>query len=563
MRFRRNGIHLLAAVLALISAESMAGAATIPWDKQFEISLDGPWRFKLEQPSELTSRPPNWVSGHPNRTPAAFEPFYAADYKEDSNWHDLAVPSNWEMAGYSPATYNEPDNASAFYRKDFVVPASWAGRVVRVNFDGVQNAAEVWLNGEPVNVSEPSWGRVNYHESGWTAWQADLTRRVRFGQNNILALRVTKNTTSSNLDSGDYYHVKMVYAPIKVDRELDMTSRPGSAVLGIANRYSFTDLSDLNTKWTLLRNGSAIATGQTRLKLAPRSAGKVALVLPADALAKSPDALRIDFDDPRGWNVVTSQFALGKDTASPIKVTPLPPGLPLPELNLVAEVTGKSDTRWWVTERYRGRLVEVKTEPARPRSMALADMNAIEGDIVLDRDPSTVVGHARASFADGVFSYHIDWTGDPINIQELGWTFAMPASCDRFSWKREALWSYYPPTHIGRPTGKAEPDSANADLLKVDRADAFDFNSTKYNCDWASLTDAGGKGLRVQFDADQRHHVRAGFGKDGSYTLVVNKQCSPPWDMARGLVMDLYLKMQKGKSVEGRFAVGSTAPKTL
>ena len=42
--------------------------------------------------------------------------------------------------------------------------------------------AEIWLNGKPVKVDEPSWGRENYHEGGWTAFQVDLTPHVKFGE---------------------------------------------------------------------------------------------------------------------------------------------------------------------------------------------------------------------------------------------------------------------------------------------------------------------------------------------------------------------------------------------
>ena len=94
------------------------------------------------------------------------------------------------------------------------MPAGWKGRAVRINFDGVQNGAEVWVNGKPVSVTEPSEGRDNYHESGWTAWQADLTPAVKFGETNLLAIRVTKLTKSANLDSGDYYFLGGVYRPV-------------------------------------------------------------------------------------------------------------------------------------------------------------------------------------------------------------------------------------------------------------------------------------------------------------------------------------------------------------
>ncbi len=137
--------------------------------------------------------------------PAAPEPFQEPEYKEGPDWHELAVPGNWEMAGFSPATYNQPDNAIGLYRLSFDVPAEWKGRIVKLNFDGVQTGAELFLNGKPVNVSEPAWGRANYHEGGWDAFQVDLTPAVNCGQKNLLAIRVTKNTRSIDLDSGDYF----------------------------------------------------------------------------------------------------------------------------------------------------------------------------------------------------------------------------------------------------------------------------------------------------------------------------------------------------------------------
>ena len=146
---------LLAVVLSLL-AIPRANAALLPAEPEHVRSLDGTWRFKLEQPGDVTSPPTDFGRISPITTPATFEPFYTPEYKEGDGWHNLAVPANWEMAGYSPATYNQPDNASAFYRLWFKVPAAWKGRRVFVHFDGVQNGAEVWLNGQPVAVDEPS-----------------------------------------------------------------------------------------------------------------------------------------------------------------------------------------------------------------------------------------------------------------------------------------------------------------------------------------------------------------------------------------------------------------------
>src|SRR5579862_1857368 len=136
-------IHYYLLLLPLIL--SAQAATPIPDDSQFAISLNGQWRFKLEQENGKTKRPANYGQKIPIELPATFEPFYNTNYVENTTWHDLKVPGNWEMAGFSPATYYQPDNASGFYRKRFVIPEGWQGRLVKVNFDGVQNAAEIWL----------------------------------------------------------------------------------------------------------------------------------------------------------------------------------------------------------------------------------------------------------------------------------------------------------------------------------------------------------------------------------------------------------------------------------
>jgi len=942
-------------------------ASLIPIDKRSEKSLDGAWRFKLEQAKSLTAPPVNWETAYPNETPEEFEQFFTPDYREDSSWDDLAVPSNWEMPGYSPATYYQPDNVSGFYRKWFEAPAEWAGRLVKVNFDAVQNGAEIWLNGKSVKVTEPSWGRENYHESGWTAWQADLTPYIKFGEKNLLALRVAKNTKSSNLDSGDYfflggihrtvtlfsvpvthiedltvrtnllpggkaevkidvvvagisgnapqvtarlegiaplsgtpdssghvelkctvddprlwsaefpnlyglsielkdangnvteeitrrigireitikdgvmlvngrrvkltgicrhdvyptegtavgeelwlkdlklmknaninsirtshypygsgfydlcdemgfyvidelpycwcptgepemapaflqraretiardknhacviiwgignenhpggsnlqlvadtvkamddtrprlvselnadqfnvefddrhytppaitkkaaedkerrakwpiiytenpnvwdtrngadygcldhwvevmkrtwdviweydvvtgsflwewqdravadknptklywydpvtgmnylktkgivdgwrnpradyYHVKMVHSPVVVEPGIDLTSKPGSAIITIANRYSFTNLSELNATWHLLRQGKVIESGTAHFDLAPMTSGKVEFAIPTETAAKA-DALRIDFDHPCGWNVVRYQFVLREPVASEMNAA-LPEGLRFPKFNLVANLTVNTPSKWLVAYRFRAKLVNVKTEPEQAGSL-LSAVSSMDADIMMEPDPKNigpapgnenrkpddfqapasdvVLGHVHAEFANGEFKYHVEWTGERTDIQELGWSFEMPAAYDRFSWKREALWSYYPDTHIGRPEGTALPDTADVHLTKITRPDAFDFNSTKYHCNRATLTNAEGKGLRLEFTPGELYQVRADFGPDGTYLLKANKQCSPPRDISTHAVPDLYMELQSGSVVEGSFRVGS------
>lgn len=72
-------------------------------------------------------------------------------------WATLPVPSCWELHGFGTYDYgldDDPADEVGSYRRDFEVPAAWAGRTVELVFDGVMTDAAVRLNGhdlEPVH----------------------------------------------------------------------------------------------------------------------------------------------------------------------------------------------------------------------------------------------------------------------------------------------------------------------------------------------------------------------------------------------------------------------------
>lgn len=916
-----------------------AGTVVVPGDKAYVLSLDGTWRFKLEQ-SKGFDKEKGIIGNKPIAIdyPENFEAFYDPEYKEGKEWVDLKVPGNWEVAGLSPATYNQPDNSSGFYRLWFDVPKSWEGRTVRIEFDGVQNGAEIWLNGKPVQVSEPSWGRKNYHESGWTAFQVDLSPVVKFGSKNLLALRVTKNTRSSDEDSGDYfflggiyrtvtlfsvpqshiadftvqtrllensqaemkvlvkttgpnvsavsmqledsakplevkirnkeailtlivknprlwsaefpnlyplsldlkdkngktiekvskqvgirevtikdgvlllngvpvkfagvcrqdlsplegsavnmelwkkditlmkaaninairtshypygsgfydlcdqlgmyvadelpycwspnddtelqpayeqraretirrdknhpsvliwaignegkegrnfqaiadlvakldttrpsavsrfrgdkyntrlsdshysapasmekqakeaiktgqphihlenpntwdirlaadpgaweawgpvlqrvwdvclkyptipgtflwewqdravadanptkyyfyypetginlkkikglvdafrnprpwyYEVKMIYSPIGIKDTL--TIKGNKITLTVENKYSFTNLSKLKLMWNLELNGKTIGSGNVTADISPMKTGNVIMTFPSAQLNQA-DALRIEFVHPNGNHVVSHRYVLKETPVKQLIDYQNLTDLPVPGFNLVTRETEKDNQIWRSISRTPAILANVVQEPASAQT--LAGFKRLAADVVLGNE-NKVVGKLRAEYAGGEFKYRLEWTGNEVDVQELGWAFNMPKAYDNFSWNRKSRWTDYPEHHTSRPEGTATPASMHVPVTKMDRIDAFDFNSTKYDCNWASLTTADGKGIRAAFCPEQRYHCRAGEAKDGRYILYINKQVSPPDDISSSVVKELFLKLKAGDVVEGSFHLGA------
>jgi beta-galactosidase len=143
---------------------------------------------------------------------------FAAVGFNDSKWHEIPVPSNWEVLGYSRPTYYDADSAVGLYRRTITIPASFAGKKILWHFDGVTDSAEVWINGK----------RVGYHEGGFTAFDLDVTSAIKPGEPNLFAVRVCKTTPTVDLDTGDFWllggiHRESYLVALPTDHVADVT----------------------------------------------------------------------------------------------------------------------------------------------------------------------------------------------------------------------------------------------------------------------------------------------------------------------------------------------------
>jgi len=358
----------------------------------------------------------------------------------------------------------------------------------------------------------------------------------------------------------EFFHIKMAQTPVALGAKAEVSG--GSVVLAATNRYSFTDLNVLRLKWRLSQSTGKLDEGTVRVSLPPRSSGPLRLSLPAKSLAKA-DMLLLNIEHPGGWNVATYQFPLKPVTQGPPQVHAAQ-GLMFPRFNFVTGKVEKDDIGWRHLERVTGELAHVtvqkRGEAAKPMEAAalaetpMAEVQSIEAELMVP--PATnSSGHLHVELAKGKMRYTLAWIGGKADAYELGWIFRAPKTARQFSWDRQGVWSYYPPDHIGRSAGTATPDSAGAQLTKVDRANAFDFNSTKFNCNWASLTDDSGHGLCLVFPPTTRHQVRGGIDPDGICTLIANRCYSPPRDISTPIVKDFYTELTKGTQVSGRLEI--------
>src|SRR3989440_3417160 len=79
-----------------------------------------------------------------------------------------------------PMQADSPFAVSWWYRKQFVIPASFKGKSLWLQFGGINYRANVWLNGKQIAKSEDVAG-------AWRTYEFNITGAAKPGQINVLA----------------------------------------------------------------------------------------------------------------------------------------------------------------------------------------------------------------------------------------------------------------------------------------------------------------------------------------------------------------------------------------
>ena len=162
---------------------SLHGAADAP---RLDRRIDDGWRFTLGD-------------GASN----------ASATLDDSKWTEVTLPHDWSIAGPNEATNPMGGQGGFFpsgtgwYRYPLEIPADWTGKTVMLEFEGVYQNAEVFLNGTCL-VTQPY---------GYTSFFADLTPVMKPGGTNMLAVRVDNSKQKNSrwyTGSGIYRHVRLI-----------------------------------------------------------------------------------------------------------------------------------------------------------------------------------------------------------------------------------------------------------------------------------------------------------------------------------------------------------------
>lgn len=128
---------------------------------------------------------------------------------DDSGWRVLNVPHDWSIEGeFSKENPASPGGGAlpggiGWYRKTFQLAETDKDKLVFIDFDGVYQKSEVWINGNYLGM----------RPYGYSSFRYELTPFLNFGGENVLAVKVNNSEQPNSRwysGSGIYRNVWLV-----------------------------------------------------------------------------------------------------------------------------------------------------------------------------------------------------------------------------------------------------------------------------------------------------------------------------------------------------------------
>ena len=136
--------------------------------------------------------------------------FFYAEENSSDNAREVSLPHTWNVDAFvGGESYRR---TLANYQRTLFIPAEWKDKRLFLRFYGVQNVADVFINGR----------HVGDHYGGYTAFTFEITGNVSYGYNNSLLVAVSNTSRSDVLPTSVEENV---YGGIYRDVELLVTEK--------------------------------------------------------------------------------------------------------------------------------------------------------------------------------------------------------------------------------------------------------------------------------------------------------------------------------------------------
>ena len=135
----------------------------------------------------------------------------AVDF-DDSQFVNVTVPHTMRLEQKHNNTVNGIYKGIGWYRRYFTLDESYKGKKLQLQFEGVMTDSDIYLNGE----------KIYTRNGGYIGFTVDISDKVKFGEENVLALRVSNedspNTPPGKPDSKlDFHYYGGIYRDVKLE----------------------------------------------------------------------------------------------------------------------------------------------------------------------------------------------------------------------------------------------------------------------------------------------------------------------------------------------------------
>ena len=187
-RERTAGIASLAAFFLAFAGEGQAQSL----DRH---DINTGWRMQDAAKVLKEGRDNGWLKINSAKMPEAGLELSKLSYKADG-WYDATVPGTVLTTLVDNGVYEEPMygennrpevipeylcHTDWWYRKEVDIPASYIGKHVWLNFDGINYSADVWVNGKRVGPIKGAFIRGKF----------DITQYVKAGAKAVIAVCIS------------------------------------------------------------------------------------------------------------------------------------------------------------------------------------------------------------------------------------------------------------------------------------------------------------------------------------------------------------------------------------
>ncbi|MGI4729250.1 MAG: beta-galactosidase GalB [Janthinobacterium lividum] len=131
----------------------------------------------------------------------------------DASWRKLNLPHDWSIEGkFSKDNLATPEGGAlpggiGWYRKTFSLPESSEGKIISIDFDGVYQKSQVWINGHLLGM----------RPNGYISFRYNLTPYLFYGNKKNVVVVKADNSVQPNSrwysGSGIYRNVWLVTTP--------------------------------------------------------------------------------------------------------------------------------------------------------------------------------------------------------------------------------------------------------------------------------------------------------------------------------------------------------------